>query len=106
MLNTFSPKKINLRTESNLLHLEWQNGEYDELSGRQLRQYCACSTCRAKNHVGFELIGDNNQIQSIKLMGSTGLQIIFADGHDRGVFPWGYLRAIAKDEAIAFLDAS
>jgi DUF971 family protein len=28
-------------------------------------------------------------------MGSSGVQICFSDGHDRGIYPWGYLWAIA-----------
>lgn len=99
-----SPQKVHLHTQSNRLDIYWQNGEIDQLSGALLRQYCACSTCRAKGHVGVQIITDNNTIKFIKPMGTTGIQIAFADGHDRGVYPWGYLSAIAQGEALAFLD--
>jgi DUF971 family protein len=54
--------------------------------------------------IGTELITDSGRIKKINLMGSTGLQIIFADGHDRGVFPWAYLHAIANGAALDYLD--
>jgi DUF971 family protein len=51
------------------------------------------------------LITDNPSVAEIVLMGTTGIQIIFADGHDRGVYPWAYLHAIAKGNAEEYLNA-
>ncbi len=35
-------------------------------------------------------------ITFIEPMGSMGVNIGFSDGHDRAVYPWDYLRALAK----------
>lgn len=99
-----APTDIQLKKASALLDIDWADGSHSQLSGLQLRQYCACSRCRARNRVGVSMVTDNNTIENLNLIGAAGLQIIFADGHDRGVFPWGYLRAIAEGRAREYLD--
>lgn len=61
--------------------------------------------CRARNVVGVSLITESGDIDAIHLMGVAGLQVVFADGHDRGVFPWAYLRAIAEGQAMNHITA-
>lgn len=34
-------------------------------------------------------------IVSIRGIGAYGVNIAFSDGHDRGIYPWGYLAALA-----------
>lgn len=99
-----SPKKINHKKQSNQLELSWANGQLSFLSGDKLRQFCACSSCRARDVVGQQLLNESGKIVALKLMGSTGIQIVFEDGHDRGIFPWGYLKAIAEDDALNYLE--
>lgn len=97
------PKKIHLKKSTNTIELEWADNEIDKISGDDLRRYCACSACRAHLFVGMQLITDNPTISDIHLMSNTGLQIIFADGHDRGIFPWNYLRAIPRGKAMEMI---
>ena len=35
-------------------------------------------------------------IREISLVGEVGINIAFTDGHDRGLFPWEYLRSIVE----------
>jgi len=97
------PVKVHLKNTPSILNLTWSDGEKTEISGVSLRRFCACSGCRSRQVIGTEIITDSGEIQNIKLMGSTGLQIVFADGHDRGVFPWAYIYAIANGGALDFL---
>ena len=100
------PKRIHHKKTKNLLELTWGDGKVHRLSGDRLRQFCACANCRAKGVVGMPLLMDNSNIRSLALMGSTGLQITFGDGHDRGVYPWEYLQAIADNKVWQYLQAS
>ena len=43
----------------------------------------------------MNLVTDSNEIKTVNLIGSNALQVVFADGHERGIFPWPYLNAIA-----------
>ena len=95
---------IQLKTDTNAIEVTWQNGERIEIPWQTLRQYCACAQCRSKQHLGSQLISDVTEVVNLSLMGNTGLQITFADGHDRGIFPWAYLQAISLGQAKDFLN--
>ncbi|MGB0449861.1 MAG: DUF971 domain-containing protein, partial [Porticoccaceae bacterium] len=86
-----------------LLELCWSDGAVDTISEQNLRRYCACSGCRAKKQVGVELVTDSATVVDLLPMGTTGVQIRFSDGHDRGIYPWAYLRAIAQGNAREFV---
>lgn len=98
-----APISLKLRRRSQLLEIAWQDGQTSNIGFSDLKKFCACSQCRARKLVGVLKIGESIDIDSIKLMGSTGIQVIFSDGHDKGIFPWIYLRAIAHGEAMQHL---
>jgi DUF971 family protein len=102
--NVLPPSSLTLNKSAQTLMLTWHDGESAEISAQQLRRYCACSSCRAARRVGMLLVTDQFAIDNIALMGNASLQIIFQDGHDRGIYPWGYLRAIAEDNADNYFD--
>ena len=102
-MNSDMPLSVKLKKRSSLLELSWSDGGIDQISEQNLRRYCACSGCRAKKQVGVELMTDDASVTDLVLMGTTGVQIRFSDGHDRGIYPWGYLRAIAQGKAEGFL---
>lgn len=98
------PVSVKLKKCSNILEICWSDGGIDEVSGQLLRRYCACSGCRAKNQVGIDLVTDSPIVDGFSLMGTTGVQLQFSDGHDRGIYPWAYLRAIAQGNADTFIN--
>lgn len=102
----FPPQGITLHKRSSSLEIVWKNGVSSVIAGKELRRFCACSGCRARKIVGMLLINESTTIDTINLMGATGLQIIFEDGHDRGIYPWDYLHAIAQGDANTFFEES
>ena len=98
-MNPDRPISVKLKKRSNLLELCWSDGSVDQISGQNLRRYCACSVCRAKNQVGIDLLTDDPNVVDLSPMGTAGVQLRFGDGHDRGIYPWAYLRAIAQGNA-------
>lgn len=102
------PTQIELSAGAAQMSVSWQDGGHSVISYADLRRHCACAWCRAEGKVGRSLDDDRSdpaqQVDDARLMGSTGLQIVFADGHDRGIFPWGYLLAIAEGRGQAFFD--
>lgn len=93
--NLYPPKRVRLREEAGELQITWQNGDVHRISGDDLRRYCACSSCRSRNLIGVRLVTESASIETVNLIGNKALQIVFGDGHDRGIFPWPYLNAIA-----------
>lgn len=102
---SFAPVDIKLHKKTSELEIKWADGAESIFSGQSLRSHCACSRCRARNLIGTPLISDNTNIDNVAMAGIAGLQIIFADGHDKGVFPWSYLRAIDSGTALEHLNA-
>lgn len=100
-MNIDVPRSVKYKKQSEVLELVWSDGSISLLAGRELRKYCACSNCRAKKQVGVDVITDVGTVAGIVPMGTSGVQIIFSDGHDRGIYPWPYLRDIANNRAMA-----
>ena len=100
----FPPQKVSLNKARAELHITWRNGDNSRISGDELRRFCACSECRARHVVGIRLVTESAVLEAIALMGRSALQAVFADGHDRGIYPWPYLYAIALGRAKEYLD--
>ncbi|MDQ2078036.1 DUF971 domain-containing protein [Marinimicrobium sp. ABcell2] len=102
---TFQPAQIQHRRKEGVVTIVWRHGETSSITGEDLRRYCACSECRAKEKIGLRKTGEANDVVRLELMGTTGMQVVFADGHDRGIYPWEYLYRIGQDEAMEYLYA-
>lgn len=66
------------------------------LSAAALRAACRCSACRhaALTGAGRDVPSDVG-VARIAPMGGHAVNIVFSDGHDRGVFPWDFLFRLA-----------
>jgi DUF971 family protein len=68
----------------------------------RLRAACRCADCRrerldrdADPDTGGATIAGTT-IAEVRLVGDHALNIAFSDGHDRGIYPWSYLRELAR----------
>lgn len=104
-MSLYPPQKVRLKKDTSELEIIWQNGDVAKVSGDQLRRYCACSSCRSRQLIGVRLVTESAELSAVNLIGSTALQVVFADGHDRGIFPWPYVNAIAAGRIQEFLNA-
>ncbi|MDH4607362.1 gamma-butyrobetaine hydroxylase-like domain-containing protein [Pseudomonas sp. BN102] len=76
------------------LTLEWADGERQAISHARLRGACPCAQCKAARLRGvIATVDEGVRLQRIALQG-YGVQLVFSDGHERGIFPWGYLREL------------
>jgi DUF971 family protein len=92
---TVPPLELTLHAASGGLEVLWSDGARVRLSGRELRAACRCAACESQRRAGGAVLaGDNAAVSQLQPVGDMGLQIIFDDGHDRGIFPWAYLRQL------------
>ncbi|WP_019096498.1 DUF971 domain-containing protein, partial [Pseudomonas putida] len=57
---------------------------------------CPCSQCRAARLSGaISLVRDDVRVVQIESQG-YGVQLVFSDGHERGIYPWAYLRDLGS----------
>jgi DUF971 family protein len=90
-----APTKVVFHTASQVLELEWDGGGGTRrLSAALLRQQCPCSKCEAAR-IANRLAVTSSRLESAHAVGGYGLQLAFSDGHDRGIYPWSYLRGLA-----------
>lgn len=77
------------------LLLRWGDVDF-EFAGNELRSRCRCATCRANALRGII----SSPSAKIDVLAVTplgyGLQLHFSDGHNRGIYPWPYLREITR----------
>lgn len=73
------------------LRLSWPDGRESVLGHAQLRRQCPCSQCRAFRLRGVApLVDDRVRVVEVNGQG-YGVQLVFSDGHQRGIYPWEYL---------------
>ena len=84
---------------SGTLEILWSDGRYQRFSHTYLRTQCQCTHCKSLSLQGKT--GDapltELRITEIHPVGMYGVQLLFSDGHDRGIYPWAYLRSLANE---------
>ncbi|MFJ2709804.1 DUF971 domain-containing protein [Pseudomonas sp. NPDC087346] len=73
------------------LRLSWPDGRESVLNHAELRRQCPCSQCRAFRLCGSTpMVDERVRIIELNPQG-YGLQLVFSDGHERGIYPWPFL---------------
>lgn len=88
------PTEIKVNVEQQRLLLSWEDGQHKDFSHAELRENCPCGFCRAirlrQKDIQYPM---DVQISAIYAQG-YGIQICFNDGHDKGIFPWAFLKEL------------
>jgi DUF971 family protein len=86
-----SPLTIGNCRDKGQLRLSWPDGREQRLDHVELRKQCPCSQCRAFRLQGLTVQVDARvRVVEVNAQG-YGVQLVFSDGHERGIFPWAYL---------------
>lgn len=76
------------------LRLNWADGREQLLDHAELRRQCPCSQCRAfRLRAMAPLVDDRVRVVELNPQG-YGVQLVFSDGHERGIYPWPYLAGL------------
>lgn len=88
-----APSAVRNRRAQGELVLQWGDGE-QVLGHARLRGMCPCSQCRAGRLGGrIDLVAGDVRVERVEVQG-YGVQLVFSDGHERGIYPWAYLKAL------------
>lgn len=89
-----NPLAVSNSRSKQQLRLNWPDGREQWLDHAELRRQCPCSQCRAFRLRGMTPMVDGRvQVIELHLQG-YGLQLVFSDGHERGIYPWAYLSGL------------
>jgi DUF971 family protein len=96
---TSVPERVVLAADRMRLRLIWSEREAADMSARRLRAACRCAWCtRARIEGAFAEPSAAVAIDRVTPVGDYAVNIAFDDGHARGIYPWVYLRELARDD--------
>jgi DUF971 family protein len=102
-MNAEAPDKIVVRSGRAELALVFAEATL-AIGAPRLRAACRCADCRRERIDADPDTGDatiaGTTIAEVRLVGDHALNIAFSDGHDRGIYPWSYLRELARDPGL------
>lgn len=86
------PSSIENHATSGVLALGWEDGTAVRWTHAGLRAACPCAECRARRRAGLAVAADAQlRIVAIEQVGAYALNLVFADGHRRGIYPYTLL---------------
>ncbi|AKK01157.1 MULTISPECIES: DUF971 domain-containing protein [Pseudomonas] len=89
-----SPLAMGNSPDKGQLRLNWPDGREQRLDHTELRRQCPCSQCRAFRLQGLAVQVDPRvRVVEVNAQG-YGVQLVFSDGHGRGIYPWAYLAGL------------
>lgn len=93
------PESISDDPRAGMLQIVWGDGKSQQFRHAFLRSQCKCADCktlrlRSQNAL---TVPPEILIREIRPVGAYGMQLVFSDGHDRGIYPWVYLRELIED---------
>ncbi|MBM4217993.1 MAG: DUF971 domain-containing protein [Gammaproteobacteria bacterium] len=95
-----TPTEIRLRRQSRVLEVTFGDHERYLLSFEFLRVHSP--SAEVKGHgpgretliLGKEAVG----IRAVEPIGQYAVRLLFDDGHDSGLYSWGYLRELGREQ--------
>jgi DUF971 family protein len=90
------PTDIRVISFGGAIEIRWVDGLRTELSARLLRASCRSAPARRLRLEGCEPkpVADI-AIIGFEPVGRYAVNLVFSDGHRRGIYPWSYLRELA-----------
>lgn len=95
MMATMTPSKIQLHKQSKTLELVF-GAQVFHLSAEYLRVHSPSAEVKGHgpNNAVLQWGKKDVGIRSVERAGNYALKIAFDDGHDSGIFTWGYLHEL------------
>ncbi len=98
------PVRLDLKKDEKL-EIEWEDGRKSVYKIDYLRAMCPCATCKATREEGagkkslLTVLPGNYagalSVSGAELVGNYAIKLSWSDGHDTGIYSFGYLRDIA-----------
>jgi DUF971 family protein len=101
------PESVVLVRDRSRLRLVWPNGDKSEIDAGRLRSACRCAGCtRARIDGAFPVSFEGLSIKTIGVIGDYAINIVFSDNHARGIYPWEFLRSLARQDDLTIRERS
>ena len=97
-----TPTRFAYDDHARALVVEWRDGRRQLIAFAELRRACPCASCRGelgapgRFQVDPELHAGEDELADIALVGNYGLKVVWADGHDTGIYRFEQLRELGQ----------
>ncbi|WOG26613.1 DUF971 domain-containing protein [Endozoicomonas sp. 8E] len=85
------PEALNFHRQSQRLELKYSADETYQLSSEMLRVHSPSAEVRGHGNPVLQTGKKQVQVTNIEKVGHYAIKIHFNDGHDSGIYDWGYL---------------
>lgn len=83
--------------DAGTLRIRWSDGLLRSFSNALLREHCQCAQCKSLRRRSEPVTAAAGlRITDIHPVGAYAMQLVFSDGHRRGIYPWAYLRELGE----------
>jgi DUF971 family protein len=99
-----SPTRFDYDEPARALLVEWSDGVTQRIPFDTLRRACPCAVCSGEMGrpgrfaVKPQLDPGEDELADISLVGLYGLNAVWADGHNTGIYTYESLRALGDAE--------
>jgi DUF971 family protein len=94
------PSEVALIENQTVLAITWQDGEVSRLDADVLRRASRAASEIRRQAEDLELnLQVGLRVDAVEPVGAYALRLFFSDGHDRGIYPWAYLRDLSVVQA-------
>lgn len=103
--DSYAATDLNLNRAAGTLTIKWKDGHVTVLDAPTLRKACPCATCnetrRRESEQLFNVLSSDPgsgppQMTGAALVGNYAIQLMWADGHNSGIFDFKLLRSMDK----------
>ncbi|MBU2987740.1 DUF971 domain-containing protein [Saccharophagus degradans] len=104
-MTTVTPSKIKLHRKSCVLEVEFGEQSY-HLKAEYLRVYSPSAEVKGHgpDEEVLQLNKENVAITGIEPLGNYAIKLIYSDGHDSGIYSWGYLKELGENYEANWVD--
>jgi len=89
------PLSIEHDADAGQTSIYWPDARVQKLDNALLRRSCRCADCLSAQRAGQPPVTATGlRLLRIVPVGAYAVQFVFSDGHERGIYPWSYLRAL------------
>lgn len=89
--------EIRLQAATRMLELDWGDGSTSRFAHAALRRACCCAECLRVRRSGRNVVvPDGIELIEVVPYGPNAVQLRFSDGHERGIYPFPYLRELER----------
>ncbi|MGY2990365.1 gamma-butyrobetaine hydroxylase-like domain-containing protein [Bradyrhizobium sp. USDA 4508] len=94
------PTQIELCNDATILAVTWPDCGTRQVDAGALRRASRAASEIRRQIEDIELaLPTDLHIAAIEPIGNYALRLHFSDGHDRGIYPWSYLRELAGQQS-------